>query len=178
LDVCVSAQTPAQSTVPVGHAHMPPVQMRLPAQICAQKPQLSTSLLRLTHEVPHLARPPAQLAEHALLLHTWPIVQRLPHPPQLKPSDVVSVQNMPQLVCPGGQTQLPAWHVAPNGHWLPHEPQLRRLFDVSTHMPNMPHDVCPVGQPAVHMLLTHWLPGPHRLPQPPQLRGSVVVSVH
>jgi hypothetical protein len=43
-------------------------------------------------------------------------------------------------------------------------------------VPAMPHDSSPVGQPAVHTLLTHWLPGPQRMPQPPQSFGLLVVS--
>jgi hypothetical protein len=63
-----------------------------------------------------LASPAAQLAEQLPFEQTVPIPQRLPHMPQLRPSDVRSAQTMPQSVSPGPHWQLPAVHVAPNEH--------------------------------------------------------------
>jgi hypothetical protein len=68
--VCRSAHVPLQSDVPEAHAHMLLLQTWLFAHTSPQRPQLFLSVLRSTHEVPHLARPLAQAAEQALLLQT------------------------------------------------------------------------------------------------------------
>jgi hypothetical protein len=176
FDVCRLAQTPLQSTVPVGQAQLLLMHTRLPAQICPQKPQLVLSFCRFTHALPHLARPCAQLTLHAPFEHTSPPMQRLPHEPQLRGSLLVSTHAIPHCISPDGHAQLPAVQVEPMGHVLPQEPQSRLFVWRSTHAPLGGQDVCPVGQPIVHAPFTHWLPGPHRFPQVPQLRGSVVVS--
>lgn len=188
LDDVRSAQTPAQSVVPAGHTQAEFVHTKLLAHACPQKPQLPLSFVRSTHDVPHLAMPAPQFTAHAPLLQTCPPVHRLPHMPQLLPSELTSahvpappppIPKPPMhAVSPVGQLQLPPLHVAPFGHTLPQPPQSRVFVCVSTHAPFMPHDVSPVGQPAVHVPLTHWLPGPQRFPHVPQLRGSLVVSVH
>ncbi len=179
------AQTPEQLLVPAGQAQLLFMQTRLPRHTCAQKPQLSLSFCKSTHEFPHRARPEPQLLEHAPLLQTCPIMQRFPHDPQLPALDCKSTHAcwpMPteQTVVPGVQRQLPFMHDAPNGHWFPHAPQLPLLVWRSTQ--TLPiramHDVCPVGHPIWHAPLMHWLPPPQRLLHVPQLRGSVCVSVH
>jgi hypothetical protein len=58
------AQTPLQSVVPAGHAHEPPLQTRLPEQICPQKPQSFFSVCRSTQLLPQRARPLPQLTTH------------------------------------------------------------------------------------------------------------------
>jgi hypothetical protein len=78
-----SAQIPAQSVVPVGHAQLPFEQTRLPKQTCEQKPQLVLSVRRSTHAFPHFASPEPQLFWQFPVLHTCPFMQRLPHEPQL-----------------------------------------------------------------------------------------------
>lgn len=155
LAVCRSAHVPEQSLVPAGHAQLPPVHTRLPPHTCMQKPQLLTSVFRSTQEVPHFASPVAQLAEQELLLQTSPIMHRLPQLPQLLPSDVVSVQSMPQTVWFGAHSHMPAMHVAPRAQALPHEPQSRLLVCRSTHCPMAPQLVRPVEQPIAHVPLTH-----------------------
>jgi hypothetical protein len=187
-EVCRSAHTPEQSVVPDGHAQFEFTQVKLLAQTCAQNPQLFLSSERSTQEVPHLARPAAQLTEQTPLLQTWAPLQRVPQVPQFVPSEARSAQTpappppIPpppmHAVSPDGQLHVPPVHAAPFGHTLPQPPQLRSFVCVSTHAPPMPHDVSPAGQPVVHMLATHWLPGPQRVPHAPQLRGSLVVSVH
>jgi hypothetical protein len=162
--------------VPEGQAQSLFTQTRLLAQTWAQKPQLFLSLVRLTQVRLHMARPAAQVVAHAPLLHTWPIMQRLPQAPQLPRSDCKFAQSMPQLVSPALQVQTLDTHVAPAGQRLPQLPQLRSSVCVSTQAPAMPHEVSPVGHPPVHVPPTHWLPGPQRVPQPPQSFGSVLVS--
>ncbi len=68
--VCRSAQVPLQSVVPDAHAQALLLQTWLFAQTSPHSPQLFLSVLRSTQELPHLARPLAQAAEHAPLLQT------------------------------------------------------------------------------------------------------------
>lgn len=77
-----SAHTPAQSVVPLGQAQSPFEHVRLLAQICAQNPQLSLSVSRFTHWLPHFARPEPQTIEQVPVLQTSPPVHRFPHVPQ------------------------------------------------------------------------------------------------
>jgi hypothetical protein len=105
-------------------------------------------------------------------------MQRLPHPPQLLPSEVRSAQARMQSTSLPGHWQLPPTHDAPMSQRLPQPPQL--VFDVcgSTHRPAPPQEISPVGQPMVQTPAEHMFPGPQRSPHPPQLFGSVVVSTH
>jgi hypothetical protein len=190
LDVVRSAHTPAQSVVPEGQAQLLFTHTRLAPQICPQNPQLVLLFVRFTHELPHRASPEPHAAEHMPMLQVSPIVQRLPHDPQLPPLDCRSTHAMPpppgppivmQAVSPAGHIHEPFMQGAPVGHWFPQPPQL--AFDVSrsTHvMPLRPpgQEVNPVEQPVAQLPATHMLPPPQRLPQPPQFLGSVWVSVH
>jgi len=178
LEVWRFAHTPLQSTVPLGHAQLLLTHTKLLAQIWAQKPQLFLSLVRFTHAFMQLARPCAQFTLQFPFEHTWPPMQRLPQEPQFRGSLAVSEQVIPHCVSPEEHWQTPAEHVAPSGQAFPQLPQSRVSVWVSTHAPLGGHEVCPVGQPAVHAPLTHWLPAPQRLPHEPQLRGSVCVSTH
>jgi hypothetical protein len=58
-----STHTPLQSVVPAGQAQFPLVQTRFPAQTWAQNPQFVLLVCRLTHALPHRARPTPQLGE-------------------------------------------------------------------------------------------------------------------
>ena len=178
FEVCRSAHVPLQSMVPGAQVQALLLQTWLFAQLTPHRPQLLSSVLRLTHELPHLARPLEQAAEQLLLLQTCPPMQRLPHEPQLSPSEVRSAQERMHITSLPGHWQLPATHDAPMGHRLPQPPQLRSSVCGSTHRPEPPQEISPVGQPIWQVPAEHMLPGPQSLPQPPQLRGSVDVSTH
>jgi len=178
FEVWRSAHVPLQSMVPDAQVQVLLLQTWLFAQLTPHRPQLLLSVLRLTHEVPHLARPLAQAAEHAPLLHTCPPMQRLPHAPQFVPSDERSAHTRMQSVSPEGHMHTPAVHTAPMSHRLPQLPQSVVEVCVSTHRPAPPHAVSPVGQPIWQVPAVQLASGPQRLPQPPQSFGSVLVSTH
>jgi hypothetical protein len=123
-----SAQTPAQSVVPLGQAQSPFEQVRLLAQICEQKPQLSLSVRRSTHWLPHLASPDPQVIEQVPVLQTSPPVHRLPHVPQLAALVWRSTHSeLPMKPVhsdsPVGHEQVPPEQLPPAGQAFPQLPQ-------------------------------------------------------
>lgn len=72
------------------------------------------------------------------------------------------------------QAQAPLWHVVPDGHFVPHLPQLPGSLSGLTHAP--PQRISGEGQ-------THWppwqdAPAGHALLHAPQLAALVIVSTH
>ena len=57
----------------------------------------------------------------------------MPQPPQCELLTLVLTQSPAQRFVPGGQAQVPFWHVLPLTHALPHVPQLAESDVVSTH---------------------------------------------
>jgi hypothetical protein len=170
---------------------LPFEQIRLPAQICVQKPQLFLSFWRSTQVLPHRARPDPQLVEHTPFEQTRPIVQRVLQAPQCcglvprsKHASAIPGPPTGHAVSSPGQEQAPWVHDPPKGHVVPHAPQLALLVWRSTQVMPIPppppagHAVSPVGQPAVQAPLTHVSAMGQRRPHAPQLAGSVPVSVH
>ena len=108
---CPTDRAPPQTQVPC-------LQTLLPVQCPPQRPQLASSLLRLT-QTPrqfvrfvvgqHLAIGfPAQALLHTA--HTDPVAHWLPHCPQVATSVLTLVQARPQFFCADGQTQLVPEH--------------------------------------------------------------------
>jgi hypothetical protein len=183
-----SAQTPAQSVVPLGQAQSPFEQVRLLAQICAQNPQLSLSVRRSTHWLPHFASPDPQVIEQVPVLQTSPPMQRLPHVPQFaaltwRSTHCSFPMKSVHIESPVGQMQVPLEQLPPAAQALPQLPQSALLvsrFTQTIMVPIIPppvQSVRPVAHPAVQVPPTHEFPDPQPLPHEPQLRGSVSVSV-
>jgi hypothetical protein len=145
-----------------------------PWQVCPQRPQLFASPLVLTHAPPHAVKLPGHA--HPPLTHVCPETVQAAHalPPVPQPvagdgaTHVVPPLQQPAQPLDALHTHRPAEHVVPNAHCVPHAPQLRLSFDVSTHA--LPHTIWPVGH--AHPPLTHVCPetvqAVHALPPIPQ----------
>jgi hypothetical protein len=70
---------------------------------------------------------------HAPALHVCPLVQALPHVPQLAPSVIRLVQVPEQPVCPPLHAHMLPVQVWPAPQALPHMPQFAGSVLVSTH---------------------------------------------
>jgi hypothetical protein len=82
-----------------------------------------------------LLRPVAQLALHALLLHTSTPTHACPQVPQLVGLDAVSMHvPLPQSVLPLGHWQVPL-QTLPPVHVVPQPPQLEESVVVSVQEP-------------------------------------------
>ncbi len=116
-------------------------------------------------------------------MHICPWVQRMPQPPQLFRSVVVSAQviwlpKVAHIIAPVLQVHVPAAQV-PSPQACPHVPQLLvsvwRLAQPPA-IPKLPvQAVSPVGQ--VQAPETQVAPVPQLCPHIPQLAGSELVSV-
>lgn len=85
---------------------------------------------------PHALPLAPQPAVHAPAEHVDRVVgHRLPQLPQLRKSDVVSVQVEPHAVMPVGQLHAPETQLAPSAQAVPHAPQWALLVLVSTQIP-------------------------------------------
>jgi hypothetical protein len=98
----------------------------------------------------------------------------MPQPPQSSGSVVVSVHTLLHVISPVGHVQLPEMHDAPEGHTVPHPPQLL-VSRVVSKQPAEPQAVSPVPhRHAVTPALVPQLePGPQTIPHEPQLKLSV-----
>jgi hypothetical protein len=91
----VSAQVPAQLSVPVGQVHWLFWQIRLPPHDSKQSPQFCLFEVRSTHEAPHCDSPAAahRTAHVPALQMGAEGGHRLPHAPQFALLDVRSTQT-------------------------------------------------------------------------------------
>lgn len=74
-----------------------------------------------------MTSPAGQLAPQVPFKHTAPAPQALPHALQLSVLDWRFTQSPSQRVCVAGQPvveHLPPTHGSPDGHAVPHAPQL------------------------------------------------------
>jgi hypothetical protein len=62
----------------------------------------------------------------------WPLVQALPHMPQLATSVCVLMHALLQNICPDGHVHMPPVHERPPLHALPQLPQFVALVMVLT----------------------------------------------
>ena len=104
-------------------------------QTLPHAPQLSSSVAKLTHTVPHLLSVSGQPVAHFPPLQTSPAAQLVPQPPQFCTSVAVFTHWPLQSFVPAGHEQLDAVHVAPPTQATPHAPQLEPSVTVSTHAP-------------------------------------------
>ena len=74
----------------------------------------------------------------------------------------------------GQIAQIPWLHVCPDGHGIPHPPQLLESLAVFTHTPEQ--SVCPAGH--AHVPPLQIFPPLQPLPHAPQLLESLEVSTH
>jgi len=108
-------------------------------------------------------------------MHTCPVVQTVPHTPQLRASLARSWQRPPQPPWPAGQQSDPE-HKAPELQVVPQAPQFVLLLRVSTHA--TPQRVSSMEQFARHSPATQPVPAPQAAPQAPQLALSVWAFTH
>ncbi|HVZ71441.1 MAG TPA: hypothetical protein VHJ20_03620 [Polyangia bacterium] len=113
---------------------------------------------------------------HEPLLQVDPLLQAVPHAPQLFESDSNETQAPAQAVSPVAQDVA---HEPMSQTWFdeqltPHAPQWVTLDRSSTHAP--PQDVCPSGHTQTPPLQI-WSAA-QALPQPPQFSLSLVVALH
>jgi hypothetical protein len=183
--ICVSEQVVPQRVSLAPQTHWPPTQLAPDGQGTLQAPQLSGSLVRLTQELPHVARPTPPSTEppsteplvpQVTLQLPWeqtsPAGQAFPHPPQLFGSLCVSTQLPLHLAPPLAHWHEPPWHVVPAPQTVSHPPQLE-LSDVSSTQKPPQSDWPPLQ---LHIPPTHGTALPQELPQVPQLFGSLVSS--
>ncbi len=78
-------------------------------------------------------------------MHTPPVAQAVPQPPQLFVSVVVSTQPVGQFVWPEGHWQNPLAQCAPEPHTLLHMPQLKLSVMRLAQLPLQTES--PAGQP-------------------------------
>jgi hypothetical protein len=97
-----------------------------------QAPQLLASLARSRQPFGQLVSD-ASLHTQVPALHAWPILQAVPHAPQLSELVIVSTHELPHAMRPGGHTQAPAWHVSAARHASSQMPQWFRSIWMSTH---------------------------------------------
>lgn len=161
-------QRPAQKSIPTGHGSPLP-------------------------SAPPPSGPGIPAGRHAPPMHSVPMGQELPHPPQCPWSLVMSTHRSAQRTCPAGHgvppasvgagvTQCPSPHTRPMGQVWPHAPQFPMLPRRSTQ--KAPHTVSPSGQrtstpasaPATHMPIAHTRPVGHALPHRPQWDALTMVS--
>jgi hypothetical protein len=113
--------------------------------------------------------------------------QTLPHAPQLRLSQLVSMHAPPQFVKPGPHSVPPppsaSWQTPPTQFWpglqtTPHAPQFEGSSETSRQIPSQ--RTCPPKQPSlpVQVPLTHVVPELQTFPQAPQLLLSVEVLTH
>jgi len=159
-----------------------------PVQSVEQAPQLLRSFVSLTHAVPHCFS--GEVHTQTLLMHVAPVGQVRPQEPQLLLLSVVSKQ----VVCL--QSVSEPWHLhsppsqdVPEGHFLPHVPQLFESIVTSVQAAPPPASGAPASPP--HMMtvspfvLSHMqaplmqsAPAGHFLPHEPQLFGSLDALTH
>jgi hypothetical protein len=137
-----SAQVAPQAVVPVGHAHVPALQMAPARQTTPQVPQLFTSVCELL-QVPPQYRSDAVHKRQEPALQPWPDGHTRPQAPQLFTSVSTGMHAPPQTTVPVGHRQVPALHVASEGHTLPHDPQL--ALSVARVTQGAPHGAVPTG---------------------------------
>jgi hypothetical protein len=99
----VSTQAVPQSARPDAHWHDPLVHCWAFGHTVEQLPQWASSLDVSTQLCPHGVWPPKQFSEQVPLVHTSPVVQGEPQPPQFAPSVWVSTHAPEQSV-------RPDWH--------------------------------------------------------------------
>jgi hypothetical protein len=129
----------------------------------------------------HAARPDPQALPlipqpdvHAPDVHVGRVVgHRLPQLPQLRKSDVVSVQVEPHKVMPVPQVQTPMAQVLVDPQAVPHAPQWTVLVLVLTQLPLQ--SVRPDEQR--HVPDEQICPPTHAVPHAPQWAALVLVSV-
>ena len=80
LSVCKLTQAPPHTELE--SQQLLDAQVWLKPQVLPHAPQLSWSLVVLTHEPPQLVSAPQPLDVQPPLRHTWPFVHRVPQPPQ------------------------------------------------------------------------------------------------
>jgi hypothetical protein len=115
-----------------------------------------------------------------LLVHVWPVEQRLSQAPQLFSSVTVLVHWVPHSFPGDAQlaAQLPPWQSWPSGQALKHPPQWRPSPRMFTQVP--PHTAWPESPPqfGAQAPATHASPFGQVFPQLPQLVVEVWVSMH
>ena len=143
-------------------------------QAFAQVPQLSESLLSVTHASPHFVVPPAQIRSHLLFVHVSPAGHAVPQAPQFAPSLVSSTQRSAHSVVPPSQTRphLPVEQSMPEAQLVPHAPQFAGSLPVFTHA--LPQSVVPPTQTMPHTPAEQDCPSAHALPHPPQFAGLLL----
>lgn len=104
--------------------HWPREQNAPSAHCTPQRPQFLASAWVSVHWPLHSKSGALQLQLPAM--HSSSALQVVPHAPQLRRSDVTSMQLPLQNDWPLGQLweQVPAWHTAPAAHARPQAPQL------------------------------------------------------
>jgi hypothetical protein len=113
-------------------------------------------------------------------MHDEPLGQALPQLPQLALSESALTQ-VPRHESPArgnapiAQRQSPSLHVVPDGHVVPHAPQLLLLLSSDTHTPEQ--RVCTPGHGMTQVPPLHTCPEGHALPQRPQLPFETRVSI-
>jgi hypothetical protein len=107
--VAVSEQTPPHTIVPIGHAHVPMVQVRPPVHAIPQPPQFMLLASVFTQRVPQAVRVAGQLPEHRPATHASPAAHAVPQAPQFVVSVAVSTQpDAPQSSVSPGHSHTPA----------------------------------------------------------------------
>jgi len=193
--VCSFTQTPLHTVSTLGHAQTPLSQVSpvglIVEQFVPHPPQLLSSVCSFTQTPLHPVSPLAQQTPFdsvsppgQVQLPLWqlcPVAMHfVPHTPQLLSSLPRPVVQQPsegaEGASPGGHWHVADTHEAPDGHELPHPPQLSGLVCSFTHIGSAPHGVSPLGQ----VQRPPWQPAPagQLAPQVPQLLALVVVSTH
>ncbi len=137
--------------------------------------------------VVHTGPPLHPVGVQLLATHVSPGGHALPHAPQFRLSEVVSLHPDVQHISLTGHATPPlhdvagwhwlATHALPDGHALPQNPQFAASLVVS--MQTAPQHVSFAGHPLVaqvsdvHSPLTHDSPSAHALPHVPQSLASV-----
>jgi len=134
----------AHAVVPLGHAatHALPAQAFVPPlHKLPHEPQLATSEVVLTHEVPHFVSPGRHVHPPARQYSSG--AHETPQPPQSFEPSLVTVHSPPHTASPVLHAQLPEAHATEyftsDEQTLPQPPQLFMSFAVFTHA--VPHVV-------------------------------------
>jgi hypothetical protein len=119
--VSIAPVSVVQSTLqmPLRHTGVPDVA----EHIVPHAPQLFGSLKIAVHAPPLHVSSPAGHA-HWPMTQLRPFTQRVPQPPQFKPSVCSLTHTLPHALKPAAQPHLPAMHVWLLLHWVPQVPQL------------------------------------------------------
>ncbi|MEZ4393713.1 MAG: hypothetical protein R3A48_21800 [Polyangiales bacterium] len=136
--------------------------------------QFSMELITSAQPVVHASCPAGQVASQRPDTQRVPAAQAFPHDPQEAESLWVSTQReappASQRCSDPGHAQVPALHVCPASHAVPHAPQfigsLRRSRQLA------PQALSPAPQLAAHAPAAHTVPAGHAAPHAPQCSPS------